>query len=146
MAERKTSANAFIGMIEYKDGSAMPCVLLDISKDEHLQERAKEMYSDRKLKKITLHIEPSGEIRVEGIKELLDGNLLEDLILRFIPEVRDDIDMFLGYVELTFSWVMVVRLDDKEYHFIVSADSDEIMYRYGTPKRSEFKRFEGLPA
>ena len=142
LSERHMNAAALIGMMEYKDGSMMPSVFLDISKDAPLQVRANELFSDKSLKKIQIHINEDMSVSVEGAKEYLDGSRADDLILKFTPECSDDIDFFLGYMELTHSWVFIIQLLDKEFHFIVASDSDEIMYRYKTKSTGEFKKFK----
>lgn len=142
MADIEMRGRALIGSLVYKEpsGAFMPAVILDLSQDPELSERAERLYESRRFNRISLHIE-AGDVSVEAVHDLLDGRRLEDLVVRFTPEDSEDIDAFLGFMEVTRSWVLAIRVPKGELHFLVMADTDEIVERYRT-KASDLRRFK----
>lgn len=140
----ETKGRALIGSLVYREpsGAFMPAILLDLSQEPELSERAERLYKSRWFNRVTLHVEgKEGEVSVEAVHDLLDGRRLENLVVRFSPEDPDDIDAFLGLLEITRSWILAVRVPKGEMHFVVMADTDEIVDRYRTG-RSEMRRIE----
>lgn len=142
LMEAAPQVRALVGHLFYKDGSFMPAVFFDVSQDSHLEARILTLNRAHRLTHMKLRFDDSGTVLLEAVKELLDGGRLEDLVLRFTPDDQDDIDAFMGLMELTHSWVLVIRLSKAELHIVVSPDDDSVMYSYTSQHVSTIKKFK----
>jgi hypothetical protein len=89
-----------------------------------------------------LRFDDGGTVLLESVRELLDGRRLEDLVLRFTPDAPEDIDAFMGLMEITHSWVLIVRLGRVELHIVISPDDDSVMFSYTSQHVSTVKKFK----
>lgn len=137
-----SNLRALVGHLFYEDGSFMPAVFFDVSQDARLESRISALHKANRLTCVKLRFDDSGTVLLEVTKDLLDGGRLEDLVLRFTPDVQDDIDAFMCLMEITHSWVLVVRLSQGELHVVVSPDDDSVMYRYVSNHVSTIKKFK----
>ena len=113
-----------------------PAVWIDFSQDAILEQKVKVGYRKRWFKYFDIHIEPEGWIELESAKELLDGNRLENLYIKFKPEHSDDVDYFFGHAEELKFWKLIVRLPRSELHFIVNYGNGEVMAQYASRHKS----------
>ena len=133
--------NALIGYLTYTDETFMPGVLLDLSKDPFMEERVKELYRKDRFNRFEMHIDETQTVSVDSGKDLLDGHRLENLYIRFTPEYGEDIDKFMFWLEFTHYWKLIIRLSDRELHFSISADTDDVSARRISRRMCEFKAF-----
>lgn len=145
LVEREVLRKALVGLLFYEDGACMPALFLDLSQDPRSEAVVKELYRQKRFEKFHLHFSPDGTVQLDSEKDLLDGTRLRFLGVRFVQEKLEDIDAFLGMLEIRHSWVLVVRLSQGEMHFVVSADSDEVMYQYTSRRKSEIRSFPAEP-
>jgi hypothetical protein len=138
-----TKGRALVGSVSFYDGSFMPVVLLDLSREPELAERAERLFASPRFRRVTLHFE-DGEVLVEAVQDLFHRKL-EDLVVRFTPEDADDFDAFLGFLEFTRSWILVIRVPKKDLYCVISADTDEIMFRYTSRKQAVIRNFKDIP-
>jgi hypothetical protein len=133
---------ALVGHLFYEDGSCMPAVFLEVSGDGDMADRLLSLYRTQRLSLMKLRFdEDAGQVSLEAVKDLLDGGRLVDLIVKFQPEDSDDIAAFLGLMEYTHSWVLIIRLPKIELHFTVWANDDSVMGRYASRHVSEVRKF-----
>lgn len=142
LEETIPNLRALVGHLFYTDGSFMPAVFFDVSQDAHLDSRISSLNRLHRLTRVKIRFDDNGTVLLEAVKELLDGGRLEDLVLRFTPDVQDDIDAFMGLMEITHSWVLIIRLALGELHIVVSPDDDSVMYRYISRHVSTIKKFK----
>jgi hypothetical protein len=133
---------ALVGHLFYTDGSFMPAIFFDVSQDVRLESRISVLNRTHRLTCVKLRFDEHGNVLLEVAKDLLDGGRLEDLVLRFTPDVQDDIDAFMCLMEITHSWVLIIRLAQGELHIVVSPDDDSVMYRYTSSHVSTIKKFK----
>ena len=120
----------------------MPAVFLDVSQDVELESRVCVLHKSNRFTQIKLRFDDSGMATLEAAKELLDGGRLEDLVIRFTPEVIDDNEAFMGLMEMTHAWVLIIRVSKGELHIVVSPDDDSVMFRYLSRRVSEIRKFK----
>jgi hypothetical protein len=133
---------ALVGHLVYKDGSFMPAIFFDVSQDSYLENRIAGLQRSHRLAHFKLRFDDGGTVLLESVRELLDGRRLEDLVLRFTPDAPEDIDAFMGLMEITHSWVLIVRLGRVELHIVISPDDDSVMFSYTSQHVSTVKKFK----
>lgn len=133
---------ALVGYLVYRDGSFMPAVFFDVSRNAELAFRIAALDRTKRLTHIKIRFDEDGVVLLEAVKDLLDGCRLEDLVLRFVPEDKSDNEAFMGLLEMTHSWLFIIKLQKFELRIVISPDDDSVMFRYTSRRASELRKFK----
>lgn len=138
MERQQVQREALLGIQGYKDKlvEPTPAAWLDFSQDPVLEQKVKVGYRKRWFKYFDIHVDGDGWVELESAKELLDGNRLENLFVRFKPEHSDDIDYFFGHADHLKFWKLIIRLPRSELHFIVNYERGEVIAQYASKHKS----------
>lgn len=141
VAKNIEPSEVLMGLLFFDDGSFMPSVILDLSKNPELERRIRNLYQKDRINHISIHIESEGIVFIEAIEEYLDGTKAEELVARFMPDKADDIDAFLGAMSASQSWILAARLAHSEIHFVVSCDTDAVIKKDISRRLSRISAF-----